>query len=259
MVLHVLATLIMKFAWLYALLLPLGYSADVCNPVLFPGPYGAILSGTTTISGASKPVASVARLVFDQSGKISGTSSVSFGGLLLGKPVTGEYAASEDCSLTWKLQDDSGNLQNFAGKLSLDGTRVQFSQTDAGSPERGAMVRSAESCLSSDLRGRYRLAIAGSTISMETGRLTGRVNINGALDADGNTGLRFTPDRDSPPIDEAAFQIEEGCFVRLQFTRAGETLNFRGVLTNSGKELIGIETDAGATVTLRLTAQSMGQ
>ena len=245
----------MKFAWLYGLCLSFGYAADVCNPATFPGPYGFLLSGSTTISGESKPVVSVARLVFESFGKVSGTSSVNFGGLLLGNPVTGEYTVQNDCSLTWKLQDDSGNFQNFAGKLSPDGKRVVFNQADAGSPQRGAMVRTSESCVSSDFRGHYRIAISGSTVSMDTGRTSGKVNINGALDADGNTGLRFTPDHDSAPIEAATYKMEGGCFVQLQFTRPEGNMNFRAVMVNDGKELFGIQSDAGATVTLRITSQ----
>ena len=240
---------------LFVAVLSLGHAADVCNPATFPGTYGFLLSGTTTISGESKPVVSVARLVFESPNKVSGTSSVNFGGLFLGNPVTGEYTVKDDCSLTWKLQDDSGNFQNFAGKLSPDGKRVQVTQADPGSPKRGSMVRAAESCLSSDFRGHYRLAITGSTISMETGRTSGGVSIDGALDADGNTGLRFTPDSDASPIEAATYKMEGGCLVHLQFTRAGQPMNFRAMLVNDGKELIGVETDAGATVTLRITAQ----
>jgi hypothetical protein len=243
----------MNCVWLYALLLPLGYAADVCNPANFPGAYGVILSGTTTISGEAKPVVSVARLVFEAPGKVSGTSSVNFGGLLLGNPVTGEYTMKNDCSLTWKLQDDSGNFQSFSGKLSLDGKHIDFTQTDPGSPQRGAMVRSAESCPSSDFRGRYRIAIAGYLTNMDTGHTSGKVDINGAIDADGNTGLRFTPDRDSSPIESANYQMEGGCLLHLQLAREGQTMNFRVIIVNDGKELLGIETDAGSTVTLRVT------
>jgi hypothetical protein len=239
----------------YALLIPAAYAADVCNPANFPGAYGFMLSGTTSISGESKPVVSVARLVFDGSGKVSGTSSVNFGGLLLGNRVTGEYTLKNDCSLTWKLQDDSGNFQGFAGRLSLDGKHIEFAQTDPGSPQRGAMVRSAESCPSSDFRGRYRIAIAGTTTNMDTGTLSGTRNINGAIEADGNTGLRFTPDRDSAPADAATYQMEGDCVLRLQLTLAGQPMNFRAILVNEGKELLGIETDAGSTVTLRITPQ----
>ena len=245
----------MKYVWLIAFVLPLGHAADVCNPANFPGAYGFLLSGTATITGEAKPVVSVARVVFDDSGKVSGTSSVNFRGLLLGNSVTGDYALTSDCSLTWKLQDPSGNVQNFAGKVSLDGQHVAFTQTDPGSTQRGAMVRSAESCPSSDFRGHYRLAIAGTTMSMETGLVTGAMKINGAIEADGNTGLRYTPDRDSSPIESASFQMEGECLVHVEFTRAGQTMNFRAVVGNAGKELMGIQTDAGATVTLRLTAQ----
>src|SRR4051794_25887581 len=125
---------------LLVLLLPRLHAADACNPANFPGVYGMLLSGTTTISGESKPVVSIARLVFESFGKVSGTSSVNFGGLFLGNPVTGEYTANTDCTVSWKLQDDSGNFQNFAGKLSLDGKHVQFNQTDQGAPQRGSMV-----------------------------------------------------------------------------------------------------------------------
>ena len=80
-------------------------------------------------------------------------------------------------------------------------------------------------------------------MSMETGKPAGGVNVNGALEADGNTGLRFTPDRDAAPIEAATYQMEGGCLVHLQFTHAAGNMNFRAVLVSEGKELLGIETD----------------
>jgi hypothetical protein len=214
-----------------------------------------MLSGTTTISGESKPVVGVARLVFDSSGKVTGTSSINFGGLLLGNPVTGDFTLKSDCSLGWNLQDTSGNLQNFAGKLSLDGRHVEFGQTDPGTPQRGVMVRAAESCPSSDFRGRYRVRINGTTMDMETGETTGELSISGALEADGNTGIRFAPDRGSPSIDEASYEMEGDCLVRLKLTKSDQTMNFRAVVANEGKELLGIQTDPGTTVTLRVNRE----
>src|SRR5436190_10389202 len=105
------------------------FGADVCNPAKLFGPYAFQLSGTTTISGTPKPTASLGRIVFDGQGKLSGTSSAMFEGLLLGNPVTGSYEAKADCSLTWQLQDDTGAYQHFSGTLSGDLSRGQFSQT----------------------------------------------------------------------------------------------------------------------------------
>src|SRR5580658_3284447 len=108
------------------------FAADVCNPNDFQGAYGFQLSGTSAISGEAKPIAGVGRMVLDGSGGLSGTSSVTFSGVLQGNPVTGTYEAHTDCSVSWALQDDSGAYQHFAGTMSPDGKRVQFRQTDPG-------------------------------------------------------------------------------------------------------------------------------
>jgi hypothetical protein len=99
-------------------------AADVCNPADLLGPYAFQLTGSTDIAGTPKPAASLGRIAFDGLGGLSGTASATFRGLLLGNPVTGSYEAKSDCSVIWKLQDDSGGFQNFTGTLSSDGTSV---------------------------------------------------------------------------------------------------------------------------------------
>ena len=240
---------------LCALLMPMGYAADVCNPATFPGAYGFILSGNTTISGESQPVVSVARLVFDSSGKVSGTSSVNFSGYFLGNPVTGDYTVKDDCSLTWSLQDEFGGFQHFAGKLSPDGKRVAFGQTDPGGPQNGVMVRSSDRCLSSDFRGRYRIAFNGFIVDLDTGFPTGRISMNGVIESDGNTGLHFTSDRGSRKMEDASYQLEGDCVLHLQFPLEDQTLNFRAVIVNDGKEVLGIQSDLTAVVTIRIRSE----
>src|SRR5271155_586859 len=100
-----------------AMLAATACAADVCDPAKLEGAYGFELSGQTNISGESKPVVSVGRLVFDGQGVVSGYSSINFSGFFLGNPVTGKYEAHTDCTITWTLQDDSGAFQNFDGKL----------------------------------------------------------------------------------------------------------------------------------------------
>src|SRR5512132_290367 len=95
-------------------------AADVCNPADLVGPYAFQLTGSTDISGTPKPTASLGRISFDGHGSLTGTASAAFRGLLLGNPVTGSYEVKSDCSVIWKLQDDSGGFQHFRGKLSTD-------------------------------------------------------------------------------------------------------------------------------------------
>jgi hypothetical protein len=101
-------------------------AADICNPVNLIGP-------------SAKPTASLGRISFDGQGSLSGTASAIFRGLLLGNPVTGSHEAKSDCSVIWKMQDDSGGFQHFSGTLSSDGSSVQFKQTDPGGAQRGIM------------------------------------------------------------------------------------------------------------------------
>jgi hypothetical protein len=115
-----------------------------CDLAHFPGPYGFQLSGQTTISGTSKPVTSLGRIVFDSDGTIGGYSSVMFDGYLLGNPVTGKYETHPDCTVTWSLQDDSGAYQHFTGTIGADGKSVRFRQTDTGSARSGVMSRTAD-------------------------------------------------------------------------------------------------------------------
>lgn len=130
------------------------WAADACYTNVAQGSYGFLLWGTTTASGAAKPIASIGRLTLDGRGGISGTSSVMFADYLLGNPVTGSYEARTDCSITWKLQDDSGNWQHFKGKFSTDGTHITFTQTDATAPHNGTMIKSPDACSADTLQAR---------------------------------------------------------------------------------------------------------
>lgn len=89
-------------------------AADVCSITELQGPYGIQLSGTSSISGTPTQVVGVARVVFAGDGVLSGYSSVSFNGLLLGNPVSGTYEVKTDCSMTYSLQDDSAHFSTSA-------------------------------------------------------------------------------------------------------------------------------------------------
>jgi hypothetical protein len=161
---------------LIALALP-GFAADACLTKVVHGSYGFLLWGTTTASGDPKPIASVGRITFDgstsTSGGTSGTSSVMFAGYLLGNPLTGTYVLGTDCTVTWKLQDDSGNWQNFTGTYTADGTHISFTQTDPTAPRNGTMIKSPDTCDAQTLRPhRYVYgegAVAGTDVSVEDG------------------------------------------------------------------------------------------
>lgn len=221
-------------------------AADGCNPTDLVGPYAFQLTGLTDISGTPKPTASLGRIVFDGHGGLRGTASATFDGFLLGNPVTGTYEAKSDCSVVWKLQDDSGAFQNFSGTLSADGTRVRFKQTDPGGAQSGIMQKTSDSCSPGDLRKKYHFTASGSTSPMQPGELPRTVSANGTLDI----------------AENGTFQVNSDCSIRFQWTLAAQDrpvaeptpMTMRGYLVNGGKDMLAFQTDPGAMVAARFSA-----
>ena len=225
------------------LLLALLLLADVCDPAKLAGPYAFQLSGTTTISGTEKPATSLGNLTFDGHGNLSGYSSTMFSGFLLGNPVTGSYEAHTDCSLTWKLQDDSGAFQNFKGTITPDLERARFQQTDAG-PQQGILMRSPGACTAQNLAARYSYTVSGSTTPMQDGDTARTVSTKGTVDV----------------ARSGTFQVNSDCTVEfdLLVLRDGRlaSMHMRGILVNGGREILAIQTDPGAMVAGRFIAAS---
>ncbi len=236
----------MRTIWVAAILFGAGWPglAQICSPDEFSGAYGFQLSGTTTISGDAKPVASMGRLEFGEEGKVSGASSVNFDGYLVGNPVTGTYEAKQDCSLTWSLQDDSGGWQHFAGIMTADLARVTFRQTDKGGANHGTMIKVASDC--SGPRGIFDFVIAGSVVPMNPGESGRKVDMSGVLAADGSGQLAV-----SGSDLRGTATVDSDCIVEMTL---GE-MKFRGVLVAGGREILAMESDPGAIVNARLRAK----
>jgi hypothetical protein len=240
---------IMRTNGLFLLVLVPGMTAqaaDVCNPADLLGRYAFQLTGSTDIAGTPRPTASLGRIAFDGHGGLSGTASATFRGLLLGNPVTGSYEAKSDCSVIWKLQDDSGGFQNFSGTLSGDGTSVQFKQTDPGGAQRGIMQKMSDACSAADLQKKYYFTVSGSTTPMQPGDAPRVVSARGTLDV----------------AENGSFRVESDCAVRFGLTlpaqdgKAAElsTMAMRGFLVSGGREILAFQTDPGALVGARFTS-----
>lgn len=247
-------SIIAAFAWIGAL--PLFASAQtvsVCDPAKLDGAYGFQLSGRTTISGDTKPVASMGRLEFDGKGAVSGVSSVNFAGYFLGNPVTGKYEAHTDCSITWSLQDDSGAWQHFEGTLTPDLLAAQFHQTDQGGAQNGALQKVASNCSVAGLAARYTFSLSGNAIPMNPGDVPRRVSATGTAEPDAAGALKLLV---ADTAGSGTIAIDSDCIAQVTLALpSGETIVLRGVLVNSGKRILAIETDPGTTVTATLAAR----
>ena len=245
------------FASMFAL--PLTH-AEVCDPLAFRGAYGLSLTGSTTIGASTRAVAVIGRLVLEDSENLSGLSSVSFTGLTLGNPVTGKYEAHRDCSVTWTLRDDSGGFQHFAGTMSADGGHVAFQQIDPGGAEDGILLRSMDGCSESSLSGRFKLTASGRNVDVNTAVDSGGLSFSGLLIADGTGNLSFASGPDEPPVTAGTYDVLDNCFVELVLQLTSDehepaAIHFRAILVENGREALGIQTDPGRIVAMRLVSR----
>ena len=230
-------------------------AADACNPSKLVGAYGFQLSGDTTISGDSKPAVSVGRLVFDGHGILSGYVSANFAGYFLGNPVTGTYEAHDDCTIDWSLQDDSGAFQHFSGKLTADYSAAQFHQSDPGGAHNGVLQKVAAECSVKGLAPLYSFGIAGSTTPMNPGDAPRRISAAGSVEPDAAGNLKITIPGGGDP-QAGTITVDSDCFAQISMALpSGDTVNLRGILVNGGKQILAMETDAGAAVTAKFNAK----
>lgn len=237
-------------------------AADYCNPRDLQGAYGFQLTGETRISGGPKPAVTLGRLDFDGEGGVRGTSSVKYAGLLLGNPVTGTYESHTDCTVSWSLQDDSGAYQHFSGTATPDSRRVRFRQTDAGGARNGVLVQvSKEACAISDLRKKYAFTLSGSIVPMVEEGAPVTVTAKGTMAEKGGSHFQVTIERKAPYTTDIDVSVDSDCTVELgmAFSLEGDDppvpVNLRGILVDAGKEILAIQTDPGALVSARFTAQ----
>jgi hypothetical protein len=247
--------------------------AEVCDPGVFHGAYGFALTGATTISGATRPVVVVGRMILEDSGNLSGVSSASFVGLLLGNRVTGKYEAQTDCSVTWTFQDPSGSFQHFAGTMSVDGARIVFRQTDLGGPEDGLMLRTMDRCSASSLTATFDFTAAGSTVNVVTAAESGGISLQGLLTADGARNLSFASRPGEPAVAAGTYEVADDCFVALvvdlpvdsqaasmlpglpQGGMPKSGMHFRAIVVDDGRQVLGMQIDPGTIVGVRLVSE----
>jgi hypothetical protein len=228
-------------------------TTSVCDPAKLQGAYGFQLSGRTTISGESQPVASIGRLEFDGKGAVNGISSVNFAGYFLGNPVTGKYEARADCSIVWSFQDTSGAWQHFEGKLTPDLLAAQFHQTDPGGARNGTMQMVAPTCSAAGLATRYSFSLSGNAIPMNPGDVPRRVSATGIAEPDAAGALQLTM---ADSGGSGTIAIDADCIAQMTLALpTGDTVALRGVLVNGGKRILAVETDPGTTVTATFTAR----
>jgi hypothetical protein len=114
--------------------------SQVCTAAILRGGYGAGTTGLINSSSNSNditigtfvPFAEAVHFVFDGKGKISGSSTADYGGMIFPVTFTGTYSVKPNC--TGSLTADAGDSGIIHRDLVIvdGGKEVEFVSTDAG-------------------------------------------------------------------------------------------------------------------------------
>ena len=144
--------------------------------------------------------------------------------------------------------------------MNADGGHVPFRQTDPGGAENGILLRTMDGCSVSSLAGTLQLTASGSTVDVNTAVDSGRISLRGVLIADGARNLSFASGPDEPALAVGSYEVLDDCFVKLVLELPADehqaaAMHFRAILVDNGREVLGIQTDPGTVVALRLVSK----
>lgn len=111
-----------------------------CRVAVLRGGYGA---GTTGLINSSSnanditipsfvPFAEAAYFLFDGHGNLSGSSSVTFGGIVSAVTFTGSYTVNANCTGSMTVETSDGDSVHRNLIIVDDGKEVEFVSTDPG-------------------------------------------------------------------------------------------------------------------------------
>jgi hypothetical protein len=221
-----------------------------CTPGTISGSYGYVNSGFI----AAVPYAEYGQFAADGKGSFAGSSTVSVGGAIAARVLSGNYTMTAACTGISVFQDSLGNVAHFTFTVDGNGSAIEFVQTDSGTVVSGQAQHLASACDASAFSGPYTYATSGWLAAFGTyvptadagrfvtdgkGGFTGKSTFSAA----GVVGRRTF---------SGAYSIKSGCSGTVALTDSvGNAVTLAVSLVNNGQEILFIQTDAGTVASGR--------
>ena len=135
--------------------------APSCAVNAFSGPYTYAISGWIYVSGVPVPYADAGRIVADGNGNITGKSTLSSGGEIFRRTLTGTYTVNAGCAGTVAISDNLGNSGTLAMTLVNSGQQALFLNTTPNTVVTGHIYRGQNTCSNSTVSGSYVYSVSG--------------------------------------------------------------------------------------------------
>jgi len=219
-----------------------------CSNANFTGKYGFAGNGLDT---NGKPISFLGYIKADGKGTFTGTETASDDGTVITNvPITGTYSINSDCtgSGTTKLKGQKGT-NHFTLVVVSGGKNLQFLITDAPKVQIGtAQAQGKATCTLAGLKGSFGVESSGVFIGVGAVALDGLLTLDGKGNVGGSesgsiAGSIFT----GQPV-SGTYTVASNCTGTLTVTVLKQTEHASFVVTNGGKGMLIVETDATTVV-----------
>jgi len=103
-----------------------------CDTKSLNGAFSFLLTGYLQTDTGAVSVHVLGRMVVDGTGALTGSETMSSGGVILSRSISGKYSVSPECIASIQVTDDAGAQSNFNSVISAVGKTLQLIQTDSG-------------------------------------------------------------------------------------------------------------------------------
>ena len=221
-----------------------------CSNATLKGNYGFVLSG---VNNTPVLTATVGQITADGSGGLTGSETVSNGGVITSNvTITGSYALNKNCTGTATIIPAGGSASNYS--LVVIGTQIEMVETDSGFTESGyAQAQGKANCSNAGIKGTLGFHGGGWKVSSSLipAAFAAQVKADGAGNVSSGTeqgsfgGLIYSVTL------SGTYVVNANCTGTITLSMSdGSTTHGNFVLVNGGMSSLTIQTDAGVIATV---------
>ncbi len=218
-----------------------------CSNANVTGKYG--FSGTG-LDKKGSPIALIGYIKADGKGKFTGTETGSDdGSVITNAPVTGTYTVNSDCTGSGTIKPKGGKVSHYNLVVVSGGKSLQTLNTDAPNVQAGTVqAQGKATCTAAGLKGSFGTEAGGVFIGEGAVALDGLLILDGKGNISGTESGSIAGSIFTGQSASGTYTVASNCTGTMAVTVLGQTEHSSFVVTNGGKSLVLVETDAGTVV-----------
>jgi hypothetical protein len=227
--------------------LALGLAAwGQCSNANVTGKYGFEINGFTK---NAQPISVAGYLKADGKGTFKGTESASIGGTIFTNvPITGTYSINADCtgSAITKVQK---SVNHFNLVVVSGGKSLQTVSADSGNVETEIVqAQGKTTCTLAGLKGSFGIQSSGMFLTIGSVAFDGVFTLDGKGVVSGKESGSIAGSIFTWLPASGTYTVASNCTGTMAITVSGQTQHLSFVVTNGGKGMLLVETDANTVV-----------